>query len=118
MAINKRVLCVGLSCLASFAATSIATGSELAPLAGESLRLANVTGTVYYTEQPDGFQVVTTLAQEEGPPVRVVVTLQPGQKQIVSVPRGVGEPALVVEISHAGDHINVTRGPKLAALSE
>src|SRR5215212_1203303 len=115
MVINRHI--IGAAFLALFGANTVASASELTPLAGESLHLGAVTGTVYYTEQADGFQVVTTLASgEQASPLRVVVTLQPGQRQIVSVPRGVGEPALEVEITHAGDHINVLRGSKLAAV--
>jgi hypothetical protein len=107
----------GLASIAWLAASTMAGASELSPLAGESIHLGAVNGTVYFTEEPDGYQVVTTLAAgEDSAPVRIVVTLQPGQRQIVSVPRGPGESALEVEISRSGDHLEVSRGRKLASL--
>lgn len=61
---------------------------------------ARYPGVAYYTVEPDGFRVVTTLAQgATGTPVRVVAVLASGQKMVLSMPREAGVAPLAVEIS-------------------
>jgi hypothetical protein len=39
----------------------------------------------------------------EGTPIRFVSTLAPGDRVLISVPRGVGEPSLDVEVARDGE---------------
>uniref|UniRef100_UPI0019531E97 hypothetical protein n=2 Tax=Pseudomonadota TaxID=1224 RepID=UPI0019531E97 len=66
-------------------------------------------GVVYYTVEPDGYRVVTTLAQgEAGTPVRFVSVLAPGQRALLSTPNERG----ALEISRNGEGLTVrTSGP-------
>ena len=50
-----------LSALAMTGVMSAAHASELRPLEGFSVKLANVTGSAYYTIEKSGYQVVATL---------------------------------------------------------
>ena len=71
-----------------------------------SINLGDVSGVAYYTVEPDGFRVVTTLAQgEAGTPIRFVTVLAPGQRVVVSTPYQA--PAL--EVSRKGDELLVRR---------
>lgn len=91
---------------AAFTVASLgaAHASDLKPIEGRSVRLGELSGVTYYTVQPDGFRVVTTLAQgEAGTPVRFVSVLAPGQRIVISAPYQV--PAL--EISRKGDELLV-----------
>jgi hypothetical protein len=71
-----------------------ASADQLAPGSLDIVNLGSVSATTCYTEEPDGFRVVTTI-QEDGRdapvPARFIATLQPGQRTVVSVPaqRGV-----------------------------
>lgn len=82
--------------------------SKLAPVCLDIVHLGSVSAMTYYTEEEDGFRVVTTI-QEDGRetpvPVRFVTTLQPGQRAIVSVPAEVGEKAWAVELVRDGDRL-------------
>src|SRR5262245_22555960 len=63
--------------LASFGA---AHADGLRPIQAKSIDLGGVSGVAYYTVEPDGFHVVTTLAQgEAGTPVRIVSVLAQDQ---------------------------------------
>jgi hypothetical protein len=84
-----------------------ARGAELAAYAGKSIALKDVRGTVYYAPHGDAFDVVVTL-DSDGHPVRVISSLQPGQKTILSVPGALGEAATTIEIKREGDHLVVS----------
>ena len=67
---------------AAFTLTTLASAhaNGLRPIEGRSINLGDVSGVAYYTVEPDGFRVVTTLAQgEAGTPIRFVSVLAPGQ---------------------------------------
>ena len=72
--------------------------------------LGSVSALTYYTQEEDGFRVVTTL-QEDGRdapvPLRFVTVLEPGQRAAVSVPAGLGEKAWVLELVREGDGLVV-----------
>jgi hypothetical protein len=90
----------------------------LAPMTGESINLGSVAGTAYYTVEPNGFRIVATLASsEDATPIRFVTTLQPGQRTTISVPRGVSESALEVEIARIGDTLQVVKAHRLSSLN-
>lgn len=79
----------------------------LLPGAGQSFTLGDTAGAAYYTIEPNGFRLVTTLGTPEGTPVRFTTTLAPNQIATVSVPRGVGQAAIEVSFSRLGDRVLV-----------
>ena len=80
------------------------------PVQAKSIDLGEVGGVAYYTVEPDGFRVVTTLTQgETGVPLRVVAVLAPGQSLVLSTPREEG----AVEISRQADTVLVRKTPRL-----
>ena len=108
-----------LSALAMTGVMSAAHASELRPLEGFSVKLANVTGSAYYTIEKSGYQVVATLASsEEATPVRFTATLQSGQKVIVSVPRASGQSALELEIKRIEDRVFMNDHTQLSSLDQ
>jgi hypothetical protein len=91
----------------SLALLGTARANDLRPIEGKSIDLGEVSGVAYYTVQPDGFHVVTTLAQgETGAPIRIVSVLAPGQRVILSTP----QQSDVLEISRKGDSVLVRKG--------
>ena len=102
MSIRSTLFAAALS-LASLGA---AHANDLRPIEGKSIDLGEVSGVAYYTVEPDGFRVVTTLAQgEAGTPIRIVSVLAPGQRVVLSSPHQ----AEVVEISRTGDSVLVRK---------
>jgi hypothetical protein len=84
----------------------LAHANGLRPIEGQSVNLGDVSGVAYYTVQPDGFRVVTTLAQgEAGTPIRFVSVLAPGQRVVLSTPQQAG----VLEIIRNGDRLVVRK---------
>ena len=84
-----------------------ALGADVAAYAGKSIELKDVHGTVYYAPHGDAFDVVVTL-DSDGHPMRVLSSLQAGQKTVLSVPGALGEAATTVEIKREGDHLVVS----------
>ena len=107
MSIRTTLLAAALT-LTSLGA---AQANGLKPIEGRSIDLGDVSGVVYYTVEPDGLRVVTTLAQgEAGTPIRFVSVLAPGQRVIVSTPHQAG----AVEISRSGDDVTVRKASPLS----
>jgi hypothetical protein len=107
MSIRSTVLAAAFT-LASLGA---AHANGLQPIEGRSIDLGDVAGIAYYTVEPDGFRVVTTLAQgEAGTPIRFVSVLAPGQRVVLSTPHQAG----AVEISRKGDSLLVSKANGLA----
>lgn len=95
--------------LAGFALTSASAAAELAPGSGHSIHLAAFDGVVYYTVEQDGYRVVATLASgADALPVRVISTLAPGQRMVLSVPQSLGQPSIDFEILRNGDALVVS----------
>ena len=89
-----------------FASLGAADAEGLRPIEAKSINLGEVSGIAYYTVEPDGFHVVTTLAQgEAGTPIRVVSVLAPGQSVVLSTPNRPDS----LEISRKGDSVLVRR---------
>jgi hypothetical protein len=102
MSIRSTLLAAAFT-LASLGA---AHANGLPPIEGRSIDLGDVSGVAYYTVEPDGFRVVTTLAQgEAGTPIRFVSVLAPGQRVVLSTPHQAG----AVEISRNGDNLLVRK---------
>ena len=107
MSIRSTLLAAAFT-LASLGA---AHANGLRPIEGRSIDLGDVSGVAYYTVEPDGFRVVTTLAQgETGTPIRFVSVLAPGQRVVLSTPY----PAAALEISRNGDSLFVRKANALS----
>jgi hypothetical protein len=95
----------------TLASLGAAHANGLRPIEGRSIDLGDVSGVAYYTVEPDGFRVVTTLAQgERGTPIRLVSVLAPGQRVVVSTPHQAG----ALEISRNGDSLFVRKANALS----
>lgn len=106
---------------AMMASAQSAAARDLAPLVPETTTLGDLSAMTYYTVERDGYRVVTTF-QMEGPagitPFRVVSTVLPGQKTVISVPRAAGLKPLALEIVRDGDRLTViapSQGPTASA---
>jgi hypothetical protein len=107
MSIRNTLLAAALT-LSSLGAVQANT---LKPVEGRSINLGDMSGVVYYTVEPNGVRVVTTLAQgEAGTPIRFVSVLAPGQRVLVSTPHQAG----AVEISRNGDEVTVRTASPLS----
>jgi hypothetical protein len=77
----------------------------------------NAKAVTYWTNQPEGVLVVTTVDTvaaaetdaEQHSVVRMQTTLQPGQVQEISVPFAVGEPQSVLRIERIADGVTVSK---------
>jgi hypothetical protein len=88
----------------TIASLGAAHANGLRPIAGQSINLGDVSGVAYYTVEPDGFRVVTTLAQgENGTAIRFVSVLAPGQRVVLSTSTRTG----ALEIARDGDTLRV-----------
>ena len=108
---------IAVACLAT---TGFAATSELAPASGHSIDLDRFTGVVCFTVERDGYRVGATLASgAEDSPIRFVCTVAPGQRMLISVPRGVGEPSLEFEVLRNGEAMLMSDpAPEQAALAD
>jgi hypothetical protein len=107
MSIRSTLLAAAFT-LASLGA---AHANGLRPIEGQSVNLGDVSGVAYYTVEPDGFRVVTTLAQgAAGTPIRFVSVLAPGQRVVLSTPQQAGG----LEISRSGDSLVVRKASALS----
>lgn len=99
----RNTLLAAVFTIASFGG---AHANGLRPIEAKSIDLGEVSGVAYYTVEPDGFRVVTTLAQgEAGTPIRFVSVLAPGQRVVFSTPAQ----ASALEISRSGDTLLVRK---------
>jgi hypothetical protein len=90
----------------TLASLGAAHANALRPIEGKSIDLGGVSGVACYTVEPDGFHVVTTLAQGPvGTPVRVVSVLAPDQSVVLSTPHQAG----ALEIIRKGDSLLVRK---------
>jgi hypothetical protein len=96
--------------LGAFSVAIAAQAEIVAPDAGLQATLGAVNVTVYYHPVASGYQVVTTASTDQPDSViRFVSTLVPGQDTIISVPRGIGEPALEIHLRRVGDRLEFQR---------
>jgi hypothetical protein len=108
MSIRSTILTAAFT-LASLGAAH--AGGGLRPIEGLSVNLGDVSGVAYYTVEPGGFRVVTTLAQgETGTPIRFVSVLASGQRVVLSTPHQAG----VLEITRNGDSLVVRKANALS----
>ena len=103
---SRCLLAIGFTWLCM---TGISVAAELAPMDGHSIRIDRFDGSVYYTVEQDGYRVVATLAAgAEGVPVRLISTLMPGQRMVISVPQPAGQASVDFEIARKGDLLLVS----------
>ena len=75
---------------------------ELTSIQGGSIDLGTYQGVVYYVEEGDDFNVVTTLASaDSGMPLRFIVTLSEDEHFVISAPGEVGGKDRPVDISRS-----------------
>lgn len=88
-----------------------AAGAEIiSPDVGLQATLDAVNVSIYYHPTSAGYHVVITAGTEDlHSVVRFVSTLAPGQDAVVSVPRGVGQPALELRLYRVGDRVELQR---------
>jgi hypothetical protein len=105
-----------ISALALVLATAMpfaAAASELKPLEAGSFLLGTHTVSVYYTVNGDDYEVVTTIApapDTPGAPIRLVGSLPPGQKQVISVGSyGTTSAPVILELVHQGHALSARR---------
>ena len=104
-----RYLAITMGAAASLvAACGDVRADDLAPLAGRSVAVGEMSGVAYYRPTEAGYEVVITLAEgPAGRPVRFVTTLSPGQATTISVPGMAGEEPTSITITRNGDHLSV-----------
>ncbi len=102
---SNRILARTISAaLVCFATTGASIAADVVQGSGHSLRLGAYDGVLFYTVEESEFRVVATLASgPDGPPVRFISTLGPGQRMVISVPRAVGQAPVEFHIVRNGD---------------
>ncbi|PWC41907.1 hypothetical protein TSO221_22755 [Azospirillum sp. TSO22-1] len=97
-----------LAVIAGAPATVMA--GEIAPRHAHSADLGGVSVVTYYTTEVNGYRVVVTAAPgSDTLPIRFAATLLPGQRSVVTVPRGLDEAPLALEIARLGDRVVVEK---------
>lgn len=111
MSIRSSVLAATFALAVFGISFGAAQARGLRPIEAQSIHLGDVSGVTYYTVEPDGYRVVTTLAQgETGTPVRFVSVLAPGQRTLLSTSNQAG----TLEISRSGDSLTVRKSGTLS----
>uniref|UniRef100_A0A973WX07 Uncharacterized protein n=2 Tax=Bradyrhizobium quebecense TaxID=2748629 RepID=A0A973WX07_9BRAD len=111
MSIRSTILATAFTLASLGASLGPAEARGLRPIEAQSIHLGDVSGVAYYTVEPDGYRVVTTLSQgEAGTPVRFVSVLAPGQRALLSTPNQAG----ALEISRSGDSLTVRKSGALS----
>jgi hypothetical protein len=104
--------------LAALAWSGVAPAAELRPLQAQTIALGAVRGVAYYTETPQGYEIVATMAAgESGTPMRFIATLMSGQKIVLSVPQAMDNPAIDIEIARHGNSLVVSDSALIAKLN-
>ncbi|MBB6255047.1 hypothetical protein [Nitrospirillum iridis] len=89
---------------------TIARGETLSADTALKAKFDAVDVNLYYHPTKAGYQVVVTAGtQDPASTVRFVSTLAPDQETVVSVPRGVGQPALELHVRRTGDTLELVR---------
>jgi predicted aconitase len=86
--------------------TIAASAEELKPIQAKNIMLGSIYGVTYYTVEPEGLKVVTTMAAGEAT-LRVTATLGQDQKVILSVPGTEGAAETLIEFERRGDLLYV-----------
>jgi hypothetical protein len=82
----------------------------ISPLHGFQATLGPVAVSIYYEPIHTEYQVVITASAEEpDSAIRFVSNLAPGQRVVISVPRGVGKPARELQLHRVDDKLELER---------
>ena len=85
-----------------------ASADELTSIQGGSIDLGTYQGVVYYVEEGDDFNVVTTLASaDSGMPLRFVVTLSEDEHFLITAPGEMGDNDRPVDIFRSGGKLRL-----------
>jgi len=107
--------CAAVSLVLATVMPSVADASELKPLQAGTFVLDAHTVSIYYTTADDTYEVVTTIADASGAPIRFVGSLQPGQKALVSAGQlGTAAEAETLELVHRGNLLSATQVTNVA----
>jgi hypothetical protein len=87
---------------------TVAVSAEgLKPIQAKTFTLGSINGVAFYTIEPKGFQVVTSILAGDDM-IRFTTTLGRNQKVILSVPGAVGEKVKEIEFERRGNQLYVT----------
>jgi hypothetical protein len=111
--------CLSVMSLALAIVTPIAAdASELKPLEAGTFLLGSQSVSIYYTVSGDTYEVVATVAAENGTsgaPIRFVGFLQPGQTALISAGQfGTATAPDTLELVHKGDLLSATEVTNVA----
>jgi hypothetical protein len=82
----------------------------ISPFHGFQAALGPVAISIYYEPIHTEYQVVITASAEEpDSAIRFVSNLAPGQRVVISVPRGVGKPARELQLHRVDDKLELER---------
>jgi hypothetical protein len=87
--------------------TVAASAEELRPIQAKIITLGSINGVAYYTIEPEGFQVVTSILAGDHM-LRFTATLGQDQKVTLSVPGAVGEEVRQIEFERRGNKLYAT----------
>jgi len=106
-----------LTMLVVLSIPSLASADILAAGQARTVLLKDQSAVVFYTQTPDGLEVVTTVAatEAETAPVRLINTLTDGQSVTVEVAGPAGTFADRLILSRKGDHLRVERSTQQTA---
>jgi hypothetical protein len=106
-----------LTMLVVLSAPSLASADILAAGQARTVLLKDQSAVAFYTQTPDGLEVVTTVAatEAETAPVRLINTLTDGQSVTVEVTGPAGTSADRLILSREGDHLRVERSLRQTA---
>ena len=106
MSVRSILFGAALALTSGLASLGAAHADGLRPIEAKSIDIGGVSGIAYYTVEPDGFHVVTTLAQgEAGTPFRFVSVLARDQSVVLSTPLQAG----ALQITRKGDSLLVRK---------
>lgn len=106
-----RIKDVSAALLIVVACGGHALAEDMIPGHAHNLDLAGIGGVAYYTEEPDGYRVVATLAAKGGVPVRVIATLPDDRMLTFSVPGPLGGAERRLDIVRSGERLSVAAHP-------
>ncbi len=104
----------------AIAMPAVANSAELRPMQGGSFEIGDHAVSIYYTENDQDYQVVTTIAPTgdyDGAPIRFVGLMKPGQTETVSIGSfGNTNAPEVLELVHNGDNLTVVQKIQTASI--
>jgi hypothetical protein len=98
-------------------APSLAFADEVPATTAYTVNLKDYyTAVVFYVDSPDGFQIVTSVAAENGPAMRFTNHLLDGQSATIEASGEVGTPSSGLVLSRTGGALHVAPSPEAEAM--